>query len=388
MKRHILGIFVLIFALSAAPVMAGDFILLKGGKYLEPAPKSGSNPPLREDHESKDAIHSVQSEDYDKITYMLMVPGGRSTRQSMDTDRVETIFYWPKPPAYVEGVTAMSGGNFDEAIAKFESLAGNAQQREWVRAYSMYNIAQIHEARGDLRSAVAGWERLVREFSRFRQVPHALVQIGLGWLALDDVGQAQSAFGRLARLPGLPEGKKGLAQYYLIYIKEKQGEASKNDNLVRAALAEYESLLAKVKDDATQAEVALRARLGIGNCKTLLGQYDEAIQFFQKIAESSNEASVLAGTFNGLGKCYFRQNRWKDALLAYLRVEVLYDVNPEQTAEALLNSGKCFQFMQGANIGEDNANRARGQYRKCFGRFPGTSFAAEARQILPTVKGR
>ena len=386
MKRHILGIFVLIFALSTAPVLAGDFVLLKGGKFLEPAPKSGSNPPLREDHEDDNAIHTVISEDYDKVVISLKIPGGRSSRQPMDTEKVDTIFYWPKPAVYVDGVNAMIEGRYDDAISKFDSLAENRQMRFWVRAYSIFSMAQIYEEQGNVRMAVDTWEQLVKEFPKFRQVPHALVQIGLGWMTLGDGNQARAAFGRLQRLPGLPEGKKGLALYYLIFIKQKQGEATKNDSLIRAALSEYESLLGKVENDPEQAEVALRARLGIGNCKVLLGQFDEAIAFFQKIADSSDEGAVLAGAFNGLGKCYFRQARYKDALKAFLRVEILYDVDAEQTAMALCYSGRCFRFMQGKGIGEDNGDRARGQYRKCFGRFPGSTWAADAKTEITQVK--
>jgi tetratricopeptide (TPR) repeat protein len=385
MKRHQLSILVALAVLVlAVPAMAGDCILLKSGKYHQPGPVDGSRAPMREDYDK--SMYTVLTENYDKVDFSMKLQNGKTTKQSYDTAKVDTVYYWPQPPAFTAAAKLMGTGDYPTAIDKFTAVYKDRSQRFWARVYSLLNIAMMYEADGNWAQAVATWELLAKDFPKSRYTPKAYIQAGLAHMNLNDSAAARNSFSRLTRLSGLPEGQKALAQYYLILIKEKEGEKTKNQGLLRQALGEYEALLSKVGDDEEMRDVAIMARLGIGNCRVLLGQYDEALAFFQKIADSAKDKAVLAGAYNGLGDCYIKKNDWKSALMAFLRTEILYDENPEQTARALYLSGRCFQFMKGAGQGEDSGLRARAQYQKCIRRFPSSSWAQQARDALPTVR--
>ena len=385
MKRQHLGILVvLVLAIIASPVLAGDCILLKSGKYHQPGPQNGNRPPNRNDFDT--SIYVVQSENYDKLIYSMKIKGGKAAKQTMDISKVDTVHYWPKPTAYTAAANLMNSGDYAGAIARFLAVAKDRSQRSWARTYALMNIALMYEDDGNLDGAIQAWEKLAKDFSRSRYVPKAFIQVGLAQLSKGDAEAAKRSFERLGRLSGLPEGQKIMAKYYMILIKEKQGAAAKNQSLLRQALSEYKALLGKTEGDTELAEVAILCRLGIGTCQLLLGQYDQALAFFQKIADAAKDPAVLAGAFIGLGDCYFKKNQWKDALLAFLRVEILYDRNPEMTAQALYKSGKCFQFMLGDGIGEDNKIRAKTQYGKCASKFPGSSWGRLSKEAIPTVR--
>jgi tetratricopeptide (TPR) repeat protein len=260
--------------------------------------------------------------------------------------------------------------------------------RRWLREYSLANFATIYQGTYRFQQAIQAWDKLLTSFPKSRYVPTALVQSGNAALDMNNPEEAKKRFQRLAGLAGLAEGEKVKARYYLIRITQKQGEASKNTTLIGQALDEYKKLLAEVEKNAEMKEVAALAKLGIGECLIGLSKFGEALTYFQGIADTTEDPLMLAGVFNGLGLCYFRTEKWKEAMLAFLRVEVLYNSDPNATAMALFYSGKCFEFMTGANIGQDNPTRARAQYRKCIQKYGGTSWGKMASEALPNVRGK
>jgi tetratricopeptide (TPR) repeat protein len=177
-----------------------------------------------------------------------------------------------------------------------------------------------------------------------------------------------------------------MADYYMIYILQKQGEVADDKGKVREALAAYEALLGKVKDDPNQKDVVTHLQLGIGNCLLLLEEYGKAQDYFQKIAEDGKDETVLAGAFNGLGRCHIEKQEWKAAVLCFLRTWILYDEDPRQTAQALYYSGHVFSKMAGAGIGEESSRRAKAQFKECMRLFPGSSWAKRSESELAHVR--
>ena len=386
MNRFAIAICALV-ALSffALPASAGDLVKLKDGKWL--VQQATSDTPTTEDHEAEGTSLTVLEENYDKLVYSVKV-GDKSTRQDTSIGTVKEVFYYPKPEAWSDAVSAMEGGDYESALSGFAALAGNQSNRAWIRMYSLYYIAKINQSAYQLNPAIQAYEKLLTDFPKSRFAPEVLVQIGLIQLNVGNDSAAAGAFGRLQKLPGLPEGEKQTARYYTILIVQKQGEKTKNTTLLNQALNDYRALLAEVEKNPELKKVATLARLGIGNCLIFLSKFDEALSFFQAIADATEDRTVLAGVFNGLGLCYYKTNKWKEALMAFLRTEVLYNEDPEQAAMALFYSGKCFEMMAGANIGADNPGRARAQYRKCIGRFGGTTWGKQASEALPNVRGK
>jgi tetratricopeptide (TPR) repeat protein len=369
----------LVLAVLAAPVLAGDLIQFKTGKWFPTPPAAGA----KEEPSVEDLANStitVLDEDYDVTTYKYAdVPN----KQKWDTAKIKRVVYGEKPSRFLEAGAAMGSGDYANALALYDELAGNRRNKDWVRMYSLYNIGLIYqEGTGDWAKAIDAWDRLQKAFPKSRFLPKALVSKGLAQLNLGQEAKARQAFGQLQRLRGLPEGEKKTADYWLIKITQLKGEKNRNTALINEALEAYKRLLSEVEGDSELQNVAILARLGIGDCLLALEKYGEALAFFQKIADSSDDSSVLAGAFNGLGRCHFAKEEWDKALMSFLRTVILYDTNPETTAMALYWAAKSYTMRQG----DEWKTRARSLFRECMGRFPTSSWARKSKEDLPTVR--
>lgn len=372
-KQSLIVLVPLALVLLALPATAGDLIKLQGGKWQPATAAPSGATPSAEDYEKSNI--EVTDENYDYV-YFRFTNVNISQKQHVDTSSVEKVFYQDTPPAYIDASNAMANGNYADAIQRFERIATNSSLKDWVRMYALWDMATVYgRGVGDLPNAVATWERLQKQFPKSRFVPDAIISSGKALINLGKADEAKSKFLELQRLPGLAESQKMLAKYYVIYIKQKQGEASGNKMLLNQALNEYKELLSQVENDSNLKQVATLARLGVGDCLLALEQYGEAQDYFQKIADSGTEKAVLAGAYNGLGRCYLAKRQWKDALIAFLRTVVLYDEVPEQTAMALVLAGDSYAYLRS---GDDWRDRAKGLYRECMQKFPGTEYARKA----------
>jgi len=366
-------------ALFAAPVLAGDLIQLKTGKWMPTAPAAGEKEePSVEDLAASQ--YSVVEENYDVTFYKIE---GVAQRQKYDTAKIRRVVYGDRPSAFLEASEAMGNNDWGPALAGFDELAKNKRNPHWVRQYSLYNIGRIYqEGQVAWQEAVAAWDRYEKEFPKGKFLPRVLVSEGLAWLALKNEAKARESFGKIERLKGLSDADKMKAKYWMIKISQLKGEDAGNTALINQALTQYKSLLEEAEGKNELQEVAILARLGIGDCLLALQKYGEALAFFQKIAASSDEKDVLAGAYNGLGRCHFAKEEWSDALICFLRTVILYDTNPEQTAMALYYAAKSYNLRQG----EDYKNRARSLYRECFNRFPSTVWAQESKKEIQNVR--
>jgi tetratricopeptide (TPR) repeat protein len=249
--------------------------------------------------------------------------------------------------------------------------------------WAYWNIGRIYQegASPDYRRAIATWDQLQKDLPKAGVLPKAIVKKGQAYLALGEVDNAKAAFLSLERLRGLPEGQKKIARYWIIFIKQHQGQAPNNRATIEEALNEYKALLKEVEGNEELKEVAILARLGIGECMIGLRQYAEALAFFEQIAKTANDAAVLAGAFNGLGRCHFEQQNWKEALLSFLRVVLLYDENPTQSAMALYFAGRSYHMLKGPDWKE----RARSLLRECIAKYGG-DWARQAEEELQKIR--
>jgi len=135
----------------------------------------------------------------------------------------------------------------------------------------------------------------------------------------------------------------------------KLAEAPWPDYKMRAAVARGRTLAAQNKFAEAEAEFAAAASiagsasgplveaqkasatLGLAECQAENGKTDEAIKLVEDIIISADpEAAELhARAYNTLGRCYTSAKRDKDALMASLRVDLLYYTVPQAHAEAL-----------------------------------------------------
>ena len=79
------------------------------------------------------------------------------------------------------------------------------------------------------------------------------------------------------------------------------------------------------------------ARIGIAHCLAEKGEPVQAIELAREIINTARQADqeIHAKAYNVLGKCYRKQNQKKNAILAYLHTNLLYNRQRDAHAEAL-----------------------------------------------------
>ena len=143
------------------------------------------------------------------------------------------------------------------------------------------------------------------------------------------------------------------------------------------ALSQAEALKVELPaDDPTVADLDFaRGRALLG-----LARPEDARNAFQAVI-NARKGGVLAAQAHLLrGETYFHEDRFREALTEFLKVDILYDA-PRWQAAALLEAGKVYERL--AQWGD-----AAETYERLRSRFPDDPHIPEANTRLITVRKR
>ena len=105
------------------------------------------------------------------------------------------------------------------------------------------------------------------------------------------------------------------------------------------ALSRFDDVLAMDATGKDADRQKLAASLGKASALAGAGKTDQAVKSIEEIIAKADAENLElhARAYNILGDCYKLAGKKKEALLAYLHVDLLYARFPEQHAEALAN---------------------------------------------------
>ena len=135
------------------------------------------------------------------------------------------------------------------------------------------------------------------------------------------------------------------------------GRALLSQGKPREAAAAFDKVLAtEAEGDSAQAQ-RTAATLGKASALVALKKPDEAIAIVEEIIQKGDpeDAPLMARAYNVLGTAQRQAGRIKEALLAFLHVDILYSSVPDAHAEALANLAELWEQVHKT----DRANRAR-----------------------------
>jgi len=103
------------------------------------------------------------------------------------------------------------------------------------------------------------------------------------------------------------------------------------------AIRQFDTVLAISDDSEPAREQKLSATLGKAMSLAESGRVDDAVRMIEGVIENADpeQRALQARAYNALGTCHEKAGQTKDALLAFLHVDVLYNTVPEAHAEAL-----------------------------------------------------
>ncbi|MEX0818226.1 MAG: tetratricopeptide repeat protein, partial [Pirellulaceae bacterium] len=124
------------------------------------------------------------------------------------------------------------------------------------------------------------------------------------------------------------------------------------------ALSEFEAVIGSRVDTPEAMQQKLLAQAGKASCLAGTGSPEEGIAIAEEIITKNspeNNSELFGRTYNALGASYLKAGKPKEALMAYLHVDVLFYAHPEVHAEALYNLSKLWLTLKK----QDRADSAR-----------------------------
>jgi len=218
--------------------------------------------------------------------------------------------------------------------------------REDVEFYLAYCAAKNALAgNGDMIDAGRQLNEFVRAHPKSFHYLEAVETVGDVLVAAEKYPAAQKQYEELAKAPW-PDYKMRAA----VLLGRTLQAQGKHDEAIR----QFDAALANLDDgEAARAQkqaATLAKAVSLAETKKL----DDAVRMLEEVIQNTDpeQKELQARAYNALGTCYERADRPKDALLAFLHVDVLYSSVPDAHAEALSHLAKLWK-----TVGQDDRGR-------------------------------
>lgn len=321
------------------------------------------------------------------VDHVVYKEGGRGGDKTIPSEEVVRVEYERVPPLIGEARSSLDEGDVSAAIGQFNEyldshLGGSADKRfAWAPAYAAHSLVTLYTNQGNLEEVLTVADKLLANFPESRYAPGAYVAKANALFRLQQFDQAQSTLANFERLIA----SKGLSKGWALECKLAQVLTD------RSSVGEKRrSMLAEIEASAGKDFPTVRNRASVARAAAFLAEESEnpesignARKIFEEvILDPAADDESLAASYSGLGKCRFLAGNQdgkelEQALLAFMRVVVLYGDQVRYAPEAMFYAGRCFNLMGG----EGDDERANRLYSHLIRTYPESEWAGEAKKF-------
>ncbi len=258
---------------------------------------------------------------------------GESNSRTVAVNQIKAILFDGEPAELSQARVNDSNGSFARAAQLLEKIDASQVHRDLIKQdiefYQAATAARLAlGGEGEVMDARRKLNVFVRSYPNNFHYLEATELMGDLLMANGRFENAQKQYAELAKAPW-PDYKMRAA----VAI----GRSLQAQNKQAEAIQQFDSALAMADDGPDAQNQKLAASLGKAVSLAETGKTDEAAGMIEKIIQDADpqQRELQARAYNALGACYERAKRNKDALIAYLHVDVLYNTVPEAHAEAL-----------------------------------------------------
>ncbi|QGJ69800.1 Hypothetical protein PBC10988_14870 [Planctomycetales bacterium 10988] len=286
--------------------------------------------------------------------------------QKIPSGEITSIRFDGEPAEMNLARSAVESGRYDDALEKFTELqnqgfTGRAEPflKQDAQFYIAISTAELAMAGArELSEAKTLLDQFVSDHRNSFHVLRAYETLGEVNAAMADYSAAEQAFGELT---------KSQQEYYKVRGLVAQGQALIQQGKASQAEQKFNDALQQSQGKEDLASLTKSAQLGKAGAMAASGQTKQAIQMVEELLNNSPEDSQLyAKAYNTLGFCYAQSNQPKEAMLNYLKVDVLYPHVPQAHAEALYNLVGLWQEMDKSRYSQD----AKASLMRLYGNSP------------------
>ncbi|MEN1680710.1 MAG: hypothetical protein AAGJ46_14060 [Planctomycetota bacterium] len=295
-----------------------------------------------------------------KITPLeVTIERGRKTT-AVKVNEIESLQFGGEPSELSQARVNARNGGYKLAMEKLAALDASSLSNPFVKAdaqfYKAFCQAKL-ALLGDASLSVAG--RGLNDF--LRQNPRSYHYLAANELLGDLLAsagrypQAAEYYKRLGKAP-FPDFKvrAGVLLGKTLQSQDKHAEAIKQFD---AALA--------IQDDGAAAKAQRQAaQLGKAVSLAATGDVKQGLADIQSVLNDCDpaEEQLLASAYNALGSCYLQAGKKKDALYAFLHVDLIFPSVAEAHAESLFNLATLWEEVGKAGKAREARNELQSRY--------------------------
>lgn len=136
------------------------------------------------------------------------------------------------------------------------------------------------------------------------------------------------------------------------------------ENKIPEAQAAFEAVTGMTTKGPVEDSRKLEAKLGLARCLQLQSKFPEAIKLLDEVISQSSpeDSKVQAEAYVRQGDCYQASAKTKDALIAYLHVDVLFSTEKSFHPEALYNLTRLWNAVQQPDRANEAADKLTSEY--------------------------
>lgn len=193
----------------------------------------------------------------------------------------------------------------------------------------IFASAEAFFEKGNYAEAIRLYKQVIREYSNYDWAQKALFQMGRAYMKLKNWSQARESF-----------------QKYL-----------------------------KTYPDA---EVSDEVNLYLAQILTQQGQYGKAAAFYENILKMEDKEDLQVQAQYGLAEIYMAKQEYEAALMAYLRVLVVFYNHSQWVPQAMFKAGLCYEKL-------NDIARAKQIYEEIRTDYPKTKHAMLAKKKISSL---
>jgi tetratricopeptide (TPR) repeat protein len=280
--------------------------------------------------------------------------------KTYSVNQIDSIQFDEEPKELSDARIKMRAGKLAAALTLLNAIKTGEVSRDAIKQdiefYKAFLLARLALA-GSGSHKEAGEKLLAFEKARKNNYHYLEAMAALGDLlvATGRVEKAEPYYAQLAATPW-PE--------YRMRAAVLMGRALEAQQQYDKAIEKYDEALG-ISADGKEADTQhFAAELGKASALAASDKIDEAVKLIDNViakADPDNQ-DIYARAYVALGNCYKSAGKPKEALLAFLEVDLLYPGSPEQHAEALANLATLWAKVDKA----ERAAQAREQLERRY----------------------
>ncbi len=246
---------------------------------------------------------------------------------------IRSIVFAGEPAELTQSRVNAGNGAFAKAAGLLAKIAADQVKRDFIKQdiefYKAYCASRMAlSGEGEITDAGKQLNTFVRTYPDNFHFLEASEMMGDLLMASGRFDFAEKQYAELAKAPW---------PVYKMRAAVNSGRSLQAQGKHAEAIQQFDAALRMADDAADGQNQKLSATLGKAISLAETGKGDDAVKIIQKVIQDADpqQKELHARAYNALGNCYEKSKKTKDALFAFLRVDVVYSNVPEAHAEAL-----------------------------------------------------